>query len=245
LAGSGPLLLFVAGQLADAGAGITAVLETIRGADYVAAAPFVARALAAPEYLKKRLAMRAPLRRAGGSGIAGLHNFAIEASGAAHTVTYIRRGRRETVTADLVLLHMGVVPNTQITRQVDCTHDWHEPQRYWRPRTDAWGRTSIESIFVAGDGAAIHGALAAGYSGRLSALEIAHVLGRLGKEERDLAAKPIRRRYAHHVAPRPLLDALFRPAREIIAPADDEVLACRCEEVTVGAIRKAVTLGCL
>src|SRR5262249_8152266 len=231
--------------LVDAGAEIVAVLEATRVADHLAAAPFLVRALAAPEYLKKGLAMRARLRRAGVPVVAGIQNLAIEANGSARAVTYLRRGRRETVTADLVLLHMGVVPNTQITRQVDCTHDWHEPQRYWRPRTDAWGRTSIESIFVAGDGAAIHGALAAGYSGRLSALEIAHVLGRLGKEERDLAAKPIRRRYAHHVAPRPLLDALFRPAREIIAPADDEVLACRCEEVTVGAIRKAVTLGCL
>src|SRR5262252_1617865 len=245
LAGSGPLLLLVAEQLADAGAEIAAVLETTRVADYLAAAPLLARALAAPEYLKKGLAMRARLRRAGVPVIAGIRDFAIDAKGSARAVTYLSRGRRKTVTADLVLLHMGVVPSTQITRQVGCTHDWHKAQRYWGPRTDAWGRTSIESIFVAGDGAAIHGALAAECSGRLSALEIAHVLGRIGKEERDLAAKPIRRRYARHVAPRPLLDALFRPAREIIAPADDEVVACRCEEVAVGTIRQAVALGCL
>src|SRR5262249_61519769 len=71
------------------------------------------------------------------------------------------------------------------------------------------------------------------------------VLGGIGKDVRAVAAKPIRRRHARHVALRAMLDALFRPAREIIAPADDEVVACRCEEVAVGTIRQAVALGCL
>src|SRR5262249_8141260 len=160
LAGCGPLLLLVAGQLADAGADIVAVLETTRLADYLAAAPYLPRALAAPEYMKKGLALRARLRRPGGPVIPRLEAVGVEAAGSAKTIGYVRRGRRANVKADLVLLHTGVVPNTQITRQVGCAHDWHAPQRYFRPRVDAWGRTSVASVFVAGDGAAIHGALA-------------------------------------------------------------------------------------
>ena len=245
LAGAGPLLLLVAGQLADAGAPIAAVLETTRPADYLAAAPFLPRALRAPEYLKKGLAMRARLRRAGVPVIGGVESFAVEGDTSARAVTYVRRGRPFRIEADLVLLHLGVVPNTQITRQAGCAHDWYAPQRYWRPRTDGWGRTSIGSLFVAGDGAAIDGALAAECSGRLCALEIAHTLGRLEKGKRDAAAEPIRRSFTRHTAPRAMLDALFRPPRALIAPAQDDVLVCRCEEITVGTIRKAIEVGCL
>lgn len=245
LAGNGPLLLLVAGQLADAGAPIAAVLETTGPADYLAAAPLLPRALRAPEYLKKGLAMRARLRRAGVPVLGGVKSFTIEAVGPAKAVSYVRHGRKAMVRAGLVLLHVGVVPNTQITRQAGCAHDWYAPQRYWRPRADAWGRTSIASLFVAGDGAAIEGALAAECSGRLSALEIAHALGRLGQEERDAAAGPIRRSYARHTAPRAMLDALFSPPTAVIAPALDDVVVCRCEEITVATIRQAVAVGCL
>jgi octopine oxidase subunit A len=245
LAGAGPLLLLVAGQLADAGAPIAAVLETTRLADYLAAAPFLPQALMAPEYLKKGLAMRARLRRAGVPVLSGVTSFSVDGDTAARAVTYIRRGRENRIEADLVLLHVGVVPNTQITRQAGCAHDWYPAQRYWKPRTDAWGRTTVETLFIAGDGAAIDGARAAECSGRLAALEIAHALGRLTKAARDAAARPARRTYAHHTAPRRLLDALTRPPQSVISPIRDDVLVCRCEEVTLGAMREAIAVGCL
>ena len=34
-----------------------------------------------------------------------------------------------------------------------------------------------------------------------------------------------------------------RPGHSVLAPADDDTIACRCEEVTVGQIRRAVRLG--
>jgi len=41
---------------------------------------------------------------------------------------------------------------------------------------------------------------------------------------------------------RPFLDALYRPAESVLTPAD-AVIACRCEEVSAGQIRRAVRLG--
>lgn len=41
---------------------------------------------------------------------------------------------------------------------------------------------------------------------------------------------------------RPLLETLYAPAPEVLAPADDTII-CRCEEVTAGTIRATVDLG--
>ena len=44
------------------------------------------------------------------------------------------------------------------------------------------------------------------------------------------------------LALRPFLDALYAPREEILRPADD-VIVCRCEEVTAGQIRDAARQG--
>jgi len=47
----------------------------------------------------------------------------------------------------------------------------------------------------------------------------------------------------HERAARRFLDRLYRPASSVMVPAEDEVIACRCEEVSVGQIRRAARLG--
>jgi len=52
-------------------------------------------------------------------------------------------------------------------------------------------------------------------------------------------------RLAREIAVRPFLDRLYRPAAAFRAPAEDDVLVCRCEEVTSGAIRQALSDGAM
>ncbi|EFH13137.1 (2Fe-2S)-binding protein, partial [Teichococcus cervicalis] len=60
---------------------------------------------------------------------------------------------------------------------------------------------------------------------------------------RDRRAAPHRHALARALALRPFLDALYAPAPEVLAPADDATLVCRCEEVTAGQVRQAARLG--
>ena len=121
-------------------------------------------------------------------------------------------------------------------------HEWDAAQLCWRPALDEWGRTSLPNIAIAGDGGGIAGAAAAALSGRLAALDAAASLGRIDDAERDRRAAPIRADLARERALRPLLDRLYRPADDVLSPAD-EVIACRCEEIAAGQIRRAVKLG--
>ena len=91
--------------------------------------------------------------------------------------------------------------------------------------------------------AASRGAEAAALAGRIAGLEAACRLGKLPAEDRSALAASLRRELAGHLAIRPLLDTLFRPSAEILAPPDAATVVCRCEEVTAGAIRDAVALG--
>ena len=243
IVGSGPLLLLVGQQLIDAGAEVTAVLETTRLADYLSAAGTLPKALTASEYLKKGRAMRRRIRDAGVPILSGVRGLAANGDKRVEEIRFQHRGATRTMPIDTLLLHEGVVPNVQITRQLDCAHEWVAAQRYWRPVLDEWYRTSVAGVSVAGDSGGIYGAEPAALAGRIAALDAACALDTITAEARDAQAVPIRRELARHLAIRPLLDALFRPNPEILVPPDDTTVVCRCEEVTAGTIREGVALG--
>lgn len=243
IAGCGPLLLLVTQQLLAAGVKVAALLETTRMSDYWAALPALPGALRGYTMLRKGMAMRRHIDEAGVPIHAGV--TALEAIGRDRVgrVRFTRSGVVGEIPASTLLLHQGVVPNTQLTRQLGCEHVWDDAQRCWRPALDGWGNTSIDGFSVAGDGGGIGGADAAAVAGRIAGLDAAHRLDKLDAGQRDKSAAPLRRELAAHLAIRPLLDALFKPSAEILTPPNAETVVCRCEEVTAGAIRDAVALG--
>ena len=239
LAGQGPLLYLTALQLARAGAPPIAVLETTPAANYHAAtARYVGELWRGRRELGQDLALLFGLIRAGvpvRRGVRGLR-----ALGRHRVETVAWEGGE--IAADHLFLHEGVIPNTQISLALQVAHQWDEGQVCWRPVVDEWGRTSLPGIAIAGDSAGIAGAGAAALSGRLAALDAAAALGRIDDAERDRRARPIRTGLVRERAIRPFLDALCRPTASVLSPADD-VVACRCEEVSAGQIRRAVKLG--
>jgi NADPH-dependent 2,4-dienoyl-CoA reductase/sulfur reductase-like enzyme len=239
LAGQGPLLYLAAVQLTRAGAPPVALLETTPHENYHAAARRLGGLWPGRRALAKGLGWLLEARRAGISirhGVRGLR-----ALGRQRLERVVWDGGE--IAADHLFLHEGVIPNTQISLALQLAHRWDEGQVCWQPEVDEWGRTSLPAIAIAGDGAGIAGAEAAALSGRLAALDAAATLDRIDEAVRDRRARPIRAALAGERAIRPFLDALYQPAASVLAPAEDDVIACRCEEVTVGQIRRAVRLG--
>jgi NADPH-dependent 2,4-dienoyl-CoA reductase/sulfur reductase-like enzyme len=239
LAGQGPLLWLVAAQLIRAGAPPAAILETVPHVNYHAAARLLPRVLwPARRALWRGLGLIREVRRAGIpirreiSGLRALGRDRVEA---------VAWNGGE-MPADLLLLHEGVIPNAQISLALGLDHRWDDTQLCWHPVIDAWGATSLSTVSIAGDGGGIAGARAAEESGHLAALDAAAFLDKIEPAERDRRAAPIHAALRQELAIRPFLDRLYRPAPSMLVPRDD-IIACRCEEVTVGQIRRAARLG--
>jgi NADPH-dependent 2,4-dienoyl-CoA reductase/sulfur reductase-like enzyme len=237
LAGQGPLVWLLAVQLARAGAP-PLVLETRA----VSIASALARAggglLAGRRMLAKGLALMAEARRLGVRVLAGVRGLRAEGAGRVERVAW----EGGSAPCDTLLLHEGVIPSVHVSRAIGLDHAWDGAQAFWRPVTDAFGATSCPRVAVAGDGAGIGGWEAALAAGRLAGLDAARRLGALDEAGfAAAAAGPLAARRAA-LALRPFLDALYGPPAAILSPHDDTI-ACRCEEVTAGAIRHAARLG--
>ena len=239
LAGQGPLLYLIAAQLARAGAPPIALLETTPLENYLAAARQLDKVWLGRRMLAKGLGLVFAAKRAGipvRRQVRGLRAIG------QRSLERVAWDGGE-LAADHLFLHEGVIPNVQVSLALQLRHEWDESQRCWRPALDPWGQTSLPNIAIAGDGGGIAGAEAAALSGRLAALDAAARLGHIGEPERDRRAEPFREALDRERALRPFLDRLYRPAPSVLVPAEDEIIACRCEEVSVGRMRSAARLG--
>jgi thioredoxin reductase len=250
LAGCGPLLYLLGWQYVRAGVPIRALVDTTRHEDRWRAKRHLFSALRAWPFLSKGLHLIRTLRQAGVPMYEGADDLRIEAKLAsdgtqrAAALAFTTQAGAHRINADVILLHQGVVPNTQFTQALRATHRWDDAQLCFRPQVDAWGELDVPGIFVAGDGAGIGGAQAAAHQGTLAALATASQLGAIDAATRDSEAASHRAALARVMRIRPFLDSLYRPRDENRIPAD-ETIVCRCEEVTAGQLRGFVALGCV
>jgi NADPH-dependent 2,4-dienoyl-CoA reductase/sulfur reductase-like enzyme len=247
LAGSGPLLFLVASQYLQAGVPVQAVLEFAPPANYLRAARSLPMALAAGNYLMRGLRYVREVRRKSEHLHFGVANLAAAGAEQLEEVSFdVRHGqgqRRVTLQTNSLLVHFGVIPRLELTQSAGCRHVWDDGQQCWLPKADSWGETSVPGIAVIGDSAGIAGSHAAEQQGRLAALAAAHELGHLSAAERDQLAQPDFRRLQVDLRIRPFLEALHRLPESVLVASDEDTVVCRCEEVTAGAIRRAVHAG--
>lgn len=242
LAGSGPLLHLLAAQLARAGCRIECLLDTSPRGRWRDAAPHFASFVASP-YFGKGLRLLRETRRA--TRVVELVE-SIEAlgEGSLSRVRYAAGGHSEEIATDLLLLHQGVVPNTNLSNAIGCAQRWDDAQLAFVPVVDKWGASSVPDVTIAGDGAGIAGARAAEARGRLAGLHAAYALGRLDAAERDRRARAAKSELARHTRGRGFVDAMYRPAEAFRVPQGDTIV-CRCEEVTARQVVETVELGCI
>lgn len=237
LAGLGPLLWLLAAQLLRAGARIEAMLETVPAASYLSALPALPEMMRS-DLLRKGLSLQREVL-AKTRIVRGVTELAAEGGARFERVRWRDARGQSALDADLLLLHQGVAPDTNLAMATGIRHVWNDLQAAWTPDLDDHGGTNLPGISIAGDGAGIAGAWAAEERGRLAGLAAARALAPAASLPDEAA---IRARLARHLRGRRFLDILYRPARSFRIPGPETIL-CRCEEIPAAAVREAARLG--
>jgi NADPH-dependent 2,4-dienoyl-CoA reductase/sulfur reductase-like enzyme len=241
LAGSGPLLWLVAWQLLQAGATARALLDTTPRGRLAQTLRFAPAFLRSPYFARGRDLVRAVRKRV--HVVEYVDALAIEGGDAVGAVRYRTREHDQTLPADHVLLHQGVVPDVNLASAIGCALAWDDAAACFAPVVDEWGGSTVPGVYIAGDGAGIAGAAAAEARGRLAALAIANAHGRIDGAARNRGADGARRALGHALRGRRFLDALYRPADAFRIP-EGATLACRCEEIAAATIARLARAGC-
>lgn len=251
VAGTGPLLLVVAVQLADAGVEVVALLEAARRP---AMLDGLSAAVGQWGLLSDALRYRTQLFRA---KIPVHYNHAVFAAGGRdegrvssaqygavdpETWSPIRESAK-TVDIDLLVVGYGFVPNTSLTRLAGCRHVYDEGLGGWIPERDVRMETSLPGVFAAGDGAGVGGVLVAVDEGRIAGIAAAQRAGAIASVEAERRMLRPRQRLSGLRRLRDFLDELSSIRPGLAELADADTLLCRCEEVPLREVQSAVKHG--
>ncbi|MBL0844677.1 NAD(P)/FAD-dependent oxidoreductase [Pseudomonas mediterranea] len=236
-AGSGPLLYLVAYQYAKAGANVVAVLDSSPLGAQVRALPGL---LKQPATLAKGLYYRGWLTAHGIAVHQGASLSRIDGERRVHSLKWRNAKGEHSLDCDAVAFAHGLRSETQLADLLGCEFTWNALNRAWLPQRDSAGRSSVTGVYLAGDGAGIMGADAAEKAGERAALALLEDSGYRVDPQRCTQLETELERIGHF---RQGLERAFAFPQGWAADAADELMICRCEEVSVGDIRRVIGEG--
>jgi NADPH-dependent 2,4-dienoyl-CoA reductase/sulfur reductase-like enzyme len=150
-------------------------------------------------------------------------------------------GTFQTYPARALAVGHGFSPNIELPVQAGCALDYDADRGGWVVRVDHALETSVVKVYAAGEITGIAGAAKSFVEGKLAALSILEKLGKTTGPDR-YAQKRVRmqeqqRGYAS------FLNQLCQVPSSAYEAIDDDVLICRCEEISMGEIRKQIAKG--
>jgi NAD(P)H-nitrite reductase large subunit len=224
VAGTGPLLLPVAAGLAAAGARVAALVESARPAKLAEGARYAARLAG---HRVRTLVHHTVVEAHGDQRLDAVTVAAVDAEGR------VRPGTRRRIGCDTLAVGHGMLPHTDLAQGLGCRIDGVAV------RVDDEQRTEVPGVWAAGEATGIGGAVLALAEGHIAGRSAAARLSGSAPDPRGWAGAAraragLRRFFA-------TLDDVYAPPAHWAEQVTDDTVVCRCEEVTGGAVRRAVT----
>ncbi|MFD5428183.1 NAD(P)/FAD-dependent oxidoreductase [Streptomyces sp. NPDC127084] len=241
VAGSGPLLLAVAGSLTAAGAEVPVMVEASSYAAYARRLPTLLRV---PGKLAEGAVHAGALLRRGVRMLSRHAVIAAHGTERVEAVTLARidrdwrpvPGSARRVACDAVAVGHGLVPQLELAAELGCATR-RTPDGGVALRVDGEQRTTVTGVWSAGETGGIGGAELALIEGELAGRSIARTLRGVLAHSRHTARAAARRARMRAFAD--LMAAAHRPRSGWTGWLDDTTTVCRCEEVPAGLIKEA------
>jgi D-hydroxyproline dehydrogenase subunit alpha len=247
IAGCGPLPVVVAAQILRAGGTIAALapLHSITAAARHPVGLWHGRAIVLEglHYLATlararvpRLTGYVPIRALGDEQVEAVVLARLDRDGG------VVAGSETEITCDALAINYGFAANSELVAMAGAQMHYDPLIGGWLPSVNAFGRTSVSGLYVAGDALALRGALVAELDGRIVGAAVADPRA----VENGSLAHRLRRaigRRRRLCAFQGAVRAMMRLPPALCALADDTTVVCRCENVTLSDLRFAFTAG--
>jgi NADPH-dependent 2,4-dienoyl-CoA reductase/sulfur reductase-like enzyme len=218
VAGTGPLLLAAAAGVRKRGAAIISIIEQAPFSDV---ANFALHLGASPAKLWQALQLRLALF--GAPYRCGVWPVRADGNGQLRQVTLTDGRQNWTEPCDLFACAFGLIPNVELPLLLGC-----ELKNQF-VAVDQWQATSAPNIYCAGEPTGLGGADCALVEGQIAGYA---ACGQLAKAEALFPARTGWHRFRNRLA------TAFALRPELKSLAADETIFCRCEDVTLGQVRR-------
>jgi len=150
-------------------------------------------------------------------------------------------GSEKIVETDGFAYSYGFVPNVELPNLAGCKLSFDKDLGGWIVNVNDNMESGISGVYCAGEVTGVGGALKSINEGLTASISILELFDK-GNEFKEEKKKLIKKR-KHHLNFAKLFNSLYGIRKSEISEIPDETIICRCEDVKMGDIRKAVKDG--
>jgi D-hydroxyproline dehydrogenase subunit alpha len=251
LAGTGPLLLAIATEIAEAGGDVAAVVDCTGLTEPVRKARTAWQAFRQPGRFRQWIDYRRALRRL---KVPYLHNSTVVAAHGTQHVEQVEIAEKNSnwelipgsewkIEADTLCLHYGFAASVELPQVAGCELAYDPGRGGWYVEHDRDMRTSKRGIYVAGQLTGIGGADLAEATGQLAGMSIARDLGSLAPDQYNEMSRSVRSKVSRGRGFAEMLNTVYTPGPGIGYLVKSNTWLCRCEEVDAEQVDRALNAG--
>lgn len=250
LVGTGPLQLVLANKLIAAGARVLGIADASSASSFRKSWRFLPDMLSEPRVLFQGMAYiwgilkaRIPMLRSHAIVRAEGHNQVERAVTADvdenwHPIP----GTERTWDVDTICVGYGFISSVELAVLAGCQVHYEPKWGSWVPEYDQDMKTTVPSVYVAGDGAGLGGALVAEHEGRIAGVNAAIELGYCANRSEHPAQSSYERLKSLRKF-RAAIDALYQFKNGLYDVIQNDTIICRCEEIRYAEIKEAIAAG--
>jgi len=248
IGGCGPLIFLLAAQILTQGGHVRAVMDQTKAAAKLAAVtagPAIwPKLLEGVFSLTRLIAARVPVQQ-GVRIVAARGRRYLESVVVAHVDARgrILQGTEMIYPSDSLAVGYGFVPNIELPQQAGCSISHDVDKGGWIVDVNPCMATSVPGVYAAGETTGIAGAAKSLVEGQLAAWDILCRRGKVNRNGCDRLMRSLQHRRNRQVQFGRFLNRLCCLNPDCYADISDETIICRCEEITMGEIRRQLGNG--
>ncbi len=156
-------------------------------------------------------------------------------------------GTETELSAKALAVGYGFVPNIELPAQAGCALEYQEDKGGWVVKVDDTLESSSRSVYAVGEITGIAGAKKSYIQGRLAAMSILEKMGKIsishGKKQFQKEVQRLVSLGHQQEEYASFLNHLCHVPNSAYAAIPDETMICRCEDITMGTIKKNILQG--
>jgi len=152
-------------------------------------------------------------------------------------------GTEKIVKTEALAVGYGFVGNVELPQLAGCKLEFSEDKGGWIVQVNDQMETSVQNMFAAGEITGIGGGFKSITDGEIAAYSILKKLEKLSDDHYLKRLKMLSKQRYQHLKFGKLFNSLYKIPLNSILEIPDETIVCRCEDVRMKDIKKAIKMG--
>ncbi len=152
-------------------------------------------------------------------------------------------GTEKIIKADGLAVGYGFVPNIELPQLAGCGLEYLDERGGWVVQVDDQMRGNGDNVYCAGEPTGIGGAFKSITEGEIAALSILNRFEKIAPVVFQKKLEKLTTERNHHLQFGKYFNLLYKVSPRMLEDIPDETVVCRCEDIDMGELRKAIGDG--